>query len=717
MVSFGKDSSLESAFSLKKLVALIIAGCVVSPAFAEDGYTYSLFGTVGLLDMPTAESADDAELAASFNMMSEAIRSTVTFQLTPRFAASFRYSQIDDYNPLTGTDTFDRSFDLQYRLIDEGRYRPAVAVGLRDFMGTGIYSSEYIVATKHVNPRLTVTGGVGWGRFGTYNGFTNPLGALDARFKTRPVGTTGFGGQPELNKWFRGDAAFFGGLSYRASDRLTLKAEYSSDAYRLETVRPRPHFDRKSPLNFGLDYRLGQSASLQAAYMYGDTIGFGMTFATNPKTSAFTGGRGTSPFPVAVRPNGQGRDLGWMTQPNVEKLLRNNVQTFLSADGMGLEGMKVSGTAVTLHLQTGPFLNQAQAIGRAARALTKTMPQSVETFTIVPVAKGMGAAAVTLKRSDLEELEMQPDGAWLAYSRASITDATGTEDGLTYREDLYPKLNWSFGPYAAASLFDPDSPVRADFGLKFAAKWDIAPGLYLSGNVTKRLVGNRDGSTRFDPSVLPRVRQDGNIYAREGDPAIPELVLAWYARPGKDLYSRLTLGYLESQFGGVSGEILWKPVDSRLALGLEVNAVKQRDFNQLFGFRSYQTITGHASAYYDFGNGFHGQVDAGRYLAGDWGATFALDRTFANGWQVGAYATFTNVSFSDFGEGSFDKGLRLTIPLEHFMSTPSARKSSTTLSSLARDGGARLKVSDRLYEQVRDSHQPELKRDWGGFWR
>lgn len=52
----------------------------------------------------------------------------------------------------------------------------------------------------------------GWGRLGTYNGFTNPLGALDARFKTRPGGFTGTGGQPEIDKWFRGDAAFFGGL-------------------------------------------------------------------------------------------------------------------------------------------------------------------------------------------------------------------------------------------------------------------------------------------------------------------------------------------------------------------------------------------------------------------------------------------------------------------------------------------------------------------------
>ena len=108
MVSVDKNSLIESAFSLKKLAALLMMGCVASPAFAEDGYTYSLFGTVGLLDMPTAESADDAELASSFNFMSVATRATVSFQITPRFAGSFRYS-----NPF---DTlFDRSFDVQYR--------------------------------------------------------------------------------------------------------------------------------------------------------------------------------------------------------------------------------------------------------------------------------------------------------------------------------------------------------------------------------------------------------------------------------------------------------------------------------------------------------------------------------------------------------------------------------------------------------------------------
>ncbi len=72
-------------------------------------------------------------------------------------------------------------------------------------------------------------------------------------------------------------------------------------------------------------------------------------------------------------------------------------------------------------------------------------------------------------------------------------------------------------------------------------------------------------------------------------------------------------------FAGISGELLWKPVDSRLALGAEVNYVYQRDFDQLFGLQGYSVVTGHVSAYYDLGNGFEAQLDVGRYLAGDIG--------------------------------------------------------------------------------------------------
>jgi hypothetical protein len=102
-------------------------------------------------------------------------------------------------------------------------------------------------------------------------------------------------------------------------------------------------------------------------------------------------------------------------------------------------------------------------------------------------------------------------------------------------------------------------------------------------------------------------------------------------------------------YAGASAELLWKPVDSRLALGVEVNYAQQRDFDQLFGLRDYNIVTGHVSAYYDFGKGYHGQLDVGRYLAGDVGATLSIDREFANGWRLGAFATLTDVTSEDFG--------------------------------------------------------------------
>ena len=169
-------------------------------------------------------------------------------------------------------------------------------------------------------------------------------------------------------------------------------------------------------------------------------------------------------------------------------------------------------------------------------------------------------------------------------------------------------------------------------------------------------------------------------------------------------------------FGGVSGEMLWKPVNSRLALGVEVNYVRQRDFDQRFGFQDYDVVTGHVSAYYELGGGYIGQVDVGQYLAGDKGATFTLSREFENGWRVGGFFTLTDVTAEEFGEGSFDKGINLTIPLGWFLGQPSRQRISTTIRPVQRDGGARLNVPGRLFEQVREGHRESLSESWARVW-
>lgn len=679
--------------------------------------SYNLYGSPGLIDMPTAQSAPDAEIGATLGYFAGTTRTTLAFQITPRLSGSFRYSRIQNFMIATGGDTYDRSLDLRYRFVDEGPYRPAIAIGLRDFLGTGRYSSEYVAATKHVGPRLTFSGGIGWGRLGSYKGFDNPLGALDGRFDTRAAGSSATGGQIESGKWFRGDAAFFAGVSWVATDRLTVKAEYSSDAYIIETTSGRDLFERKSPFNFAVDYQVRDGVRAQAYYMYGSELGASISLVLNPKQPTVNGTAAPAPLPVRVRESAEVVDLDWTTQPDSVEMLRVRVAEMLAAENLALESIDIAGRTVTLRLRNNRTLIAPEAIGRTARILSQVMPASVEHFTIIPVVGGVPASAILMNRSDLERLEHEPDNAWKSYVRVEIVDAGDTTDPGVYSESLYPKFRWNLGPYVSPSYFDPDSPVRADVGIELNAFYDLAPGLGLSGTLRHRLAGNVSKSIRLSNSRIQPVRTDAVLYAREGGTALQHLTLNYQFRPGTNLYGRVTAGYFEEMYGGISGEILWKPVDSRLGLGAEVNYVKQRDYDQMFGFRDYETTTGHLSAYYDFGNGFHGQLDVGRYLAKDWGSTISLSREFANGWKIGAFATFTDVSFEDFGEGSFDKGLTFTIPASHFLGQPSPTTVGTTIRSITRDGGARLNVRNRLYNDVRKYHAPELRANWGRFWR
>ena len=88
----------------------------------------------------------------------------LSFQITEKLTASFRYARI----PIKGGPwkgyIWDRSFDAHYLAFKESAQIPSIAIGLRDFIGTGVYSSEYIVASKSLTDNLNISGGIGWGR-------------------------------------------------------------------------------------------------------------------------------------------------------------------------------------------------------------------------------------------------------------------------------------------------------------------------------------------------------------------------------------------------------------------------------------------------------------------------------------------------------------------------------------------------------------------------
>lgn len=302
-----------------KLVQTIgLAGvCVASPTMADpqalwDRPQLGFMGVPGLVDMPTAHASRDADLVLSTSVVGNTQRNTLYFQITPRFSGVFRYSALKDIAPGQQFSTlYDRSFDFRYLLAEETRLRPAVTVGIQDIWGTGVFSGEYITATKTFG-RLRATAGLGWGRLGSYNGFGNPLGLLSSGFDTRPslnISELGSTGQLRTAQWFRGDAAVFGGLQYAVNDRLTLSAEYSSDAYTTETAKL--GFEHNSRFNFGVSYRTQWGVDVNAAYLHGSTVGVQLSYTFNAKTPGkYPGGVDGAPVPVKPRALGSAQQLG-----------------------------------------------------------------------------------------------------------------------------------------------------------------------------------------------------------------------------------------------------------------------------------------------------------------------------------------------------------------------------------------------------------------------
>ncbi|MEH7828679.1 YjbH domain-containing protein [Gemmobacter denitrificans] len=712
------------------LTTTALAMLLPASAHSEDRVpSLNFYGAPGLLDMPSGEAMPDGYLSTSSAHFGPISRTTLSFQITPRLSGSFRFLGIRDWNaqsacqPDCGNGTgvnqfptyYDRSFDLRYKLLDEGRYVPDVTVGFQDFVGTGILSAEYIAATKHLTPDVKVTLGLGWGRLGSYGSIGSPLGERD------PV-DVGEGGKFNFGQWFRGPMAPFGGIEWQVNDKLSFKAEYSSDAYDIEAAE-RGTFDRRSPVSFGVEYRPNDWMRVGGYYAYGSEVGFAAHFLLDPDKRPIGSIQDSAPRTIQARPSRSSGPEAWSGEwagaENVNTTLIGNLNRVLKDDGITVEALGHTAGTVQVRINNRRNDAEAQAIGRVARALANALPASVERFEIVPLVNGSPASKVTMLRTDLERLEHSPDAARAMQAATTITQPGPAMPGLSYEPELYPSFSWAVTPYQRLRLFDQREPLKGDLGLRVSLRYDIAPGWVLAGSATKKIVGNLDDPPPDVATGLQPVRSDIDLYDANGDPALESLYLAKYAYLGGDFHGRATLGYLERMYAGVSTEVLYLPQGRNWAIGAELNYVAQRDTDGKFGFSEYdyRVLTGHVSGYYKFADKYHAQIDVGRYLAGDIGATISLDREFANGWRVGAFATKTNVSEEDFGSGSFDKGIRLEIPFAWGLGRPTRKSAEAVIRPFGRDGGQRIEVEGRLYETLRDYRDSGINEQWGRFWK
>ena len=69
------------------------------------------------------------------------------------------------------------------------------------------------------------------------------------------------------------------------------------------------------------------------------------------------------------------------------------------------------------------------------------------------------------------------------------------------------------------------------------------------------------------------------------------------------------------------------------------------------------------------------EINAGRYLAGDWGATTTVSRKFGAGGKL-ADTQLLGRPFCNLWRGLFDKAIFISIPIDWIVSTPNKEKAT-----------------------------------------
>ena len=716
---------LRHNFLLMPLCMALLASPVKADFFSSPTPTprpiHSQFGGVGLLKTRTARMAPDSTLASSISWNDQQQRYGLTFQAAPWLETTFGYS---GFERATGNDTFDRQFDIKIKLWDESLYVPQVAVGVQDFLGTGLFSGEYVVASKRVGP-LDLSFGVGWGVLGSRGDAPNPLAQVLPGFRNRNDTSDGLGGQVNFNFFGGKDVGFFGGISYQTPlEGLQLIAEYDGDNN--ATVQDR----NDNPLNVGFVYNVSPGIQLTGSYLGLEDINLQATFSAVTGEPIRDEPVGTPPPLFFVRENvpapdgGRDRLVAPVAPPVFTPIASDDpkfgetLQTELKRLGLDLLSVQVGSEAVRVRITNNRYRSTAKAVGRVARVLSRFAPANTETFQIVVVVRSLEIAELKLGRSLLEASAREIGHSVAAPSLGFAYIVPGSEpiDGPIQNFDTYPKYDWSIGPDFRYSAFDPDDPLRGEIRAEAQGSIEFMPGLSVTGAISREVIGNLDNATRPSNSRLPKVRSNGNRYNEETDVGIFRLAGEYLFSPAPNVYGKISAGLLEQMFGGIGGELLYRPPNSRFAFGGELYYAKQRDFDTLFSFQDYDVVTGHASVYYDTPYAhWNVALHAGRYLAGDLGATLELSRRFPNGWEVGAFATLTDVPFSKFGEGSFDKGITLDIPLDWGLARDTKSSAKLRLRPLQRDGGQRLNPGSRLFGITREGSQAEISPQWNTF--
>tara|TARA_B100000214_G_scaffold171661_1_gene123354 strand:+ start:3565 stop:5547 length:1983 start_codon:yes stop_codon:yes gene_type:complete len=632
--------------------------------------SYNSMGQIGYINTPSAINSRESDLTIILDRSDPDRKFALLASPFDWLDANLFYVDIGGLpygpNDLYKQSYKDKGFSAKISIPLEKNL--IFAFGANDLAGTGFYSSEYLVLTNRIQ-KFEYSIGLGWGTMNDGISFSNPFIKIDEDFKSRSSLTKDRGGTPDFNNYYSGDKAslFFGG-SYMLNNKNKILFELDPTNYSNPNI---PYSESKSKFNIAF-VRDFNDISLKTSFLRGNKVS--LQFAYNKNFLNY--GR----YSKNVFPSGKIN-----THEELQKILALN--------NIGLKSVSNNEDQVIVRVKHNSYQNQYLA-NRIVKEASSDLSEGFDSIVIIQDYLDMETVEVVypLKNS----VNIRNENYIDSYPAKVDFQVLGK----------YPSIHTQFTPVIKPFIAGREGFFHAALLVENSTEIVLQENLTLLANFKISLADN------FDKLIFPAdepyknvVRSDIKDYLRNIDNGIGigRLELNHFKSFKKKHFFRNSIGIYEDMFAGVGIDYLYYPEGSLFSFGAEAYHLRKRDYDWGFGLLDYENTLFRLNAQVvEPKTKINFRLSVGEYLAGDEGYTFEIARRFDNGIEYAAFFTRTDVPTDVYGEGSFDKGIRIKIPFSFFSSNNKTLQ-EYEWHPLTKDPGAMLVKSIKLRDQIQRS--------------
>jgi len=646
----------------------------------------SNWGGTGLLETPTARMMEEGAYRVGVSNIDPYWYYYGTLSLLENLEVNGRITKVEGIPALTANygDTKDKAVDIKYRLWKEGKYRPALAVGIMDPHGTRLYAAQYLVASKQIYP-FDFTIGLGNGRFGK-----TPLPAEAQGFRVEMFNNP---------KSWLSDAQFFGGIHFAPSEKFRFMVEYSPIDYHRQTNDPAQgkYFREPVPSHFnvGFSWKPYPWSEIGISYQRGEQLGINLSVAFNVKEPL---------VPIYDHPY---REEGSeSSDPLIDRLVRA-----LHVSGFSDIGISLQRDALKIDVQNDRYYYTPRAIDVIMTLLAEIAPESVHDIRIILKENGIPVVAFDTTRDDIAELYAGELTFGQFFTLASMD--TAVQDVPAGEKYHRRRLSYGIKPAFRTFLNDPSGFFKYRLGISTWA--GIHP--WKGASVVAALEAYPVNTVSTSNKPIPNAVRSDIVSYQEETVALQALMFGQILKGARDIHMRGAAGLLEVEYAGIDGEIAMPLLDGRFLVGVSGSAVKKREPGSPFALKDTPEKDLYTTSFFNTRLNIPEKdiaidLKAGRFLAGDKGARFTVHKFF-NGVIFSAWYSLTDTDiFSDnFNRGYHDKGISLTIPLRFFKGSDSKTQYTFSLSPWTRDVAQDIDHFNSLFDYIGRNAKIYLDKD------